>query len=219
MTLAFRPNPPLVIGILGGVGSGKSSLSALLAEQGLLVLDADREAARVLSSVEMRPILKELFGSEILGPDGPRKDRIASAIFSDPSLRVRLEEAMHPRIREFLIAKMQTGIDSGQSVVLDVPLLIEGGLIARCDRALYLEVPDHLRETRAVARGMSAEDWKRREAAQAPLLEKISHADKTLDNSGSIGDLKAQVLAWLEEESDHSGGGPSYPRDRSGTPE
>lgn len=201
----FRPDPPLVLGILGGVGSGKSSLASLLAEQGLLVLDADREAGRVLASPEMRPILEELFGPEIFAPEGPRKDRIAAAIFSDPSLRACLEEAMHPRIRQFLLSEMRSALKSGKSVVLDVPLLLEGGLIAHCDRALYLEVPDATREARVTSRGMDPLDWRRREAAQAPLADKRAAAHKVFDNSGTIDDLKAQVLVWIREESDLSG--------------
>ena len=204
MPSIFRPDPPLVLGILGGVGSGKSRLSSILAEQGLLVLDADREAGRVLASADMRPILEQLFGPEILGPDGPRKDRIAAAIFSDPCLRGRLEEAMHPRIRKILLGEMQRALETGQSVVLDVPLLLEGGLIAHCDRVLYLDVPAGLREARVRDRGMDPEDWRRREAAQAPLADKLAAADKVFDNSGTIEDLRKQVLTWLDEESDLS---------------
>lgn len=200
MPTTNRLDPPRVLGILGGVGSGKSSLSGLLAEEGFVILDADREAAQILDSAGMQPILEELFGPQVLGPDGPRREKIASAIFADPPLRKRLEEAMHPRIRKTMLAELDAALAQGRSVVLDVPLLLEGGLIELCDRILFLEVPDPIREARVRARGMSAEDWRRREAAQAPLSVKRSHADQIFDNSGSIEDLRAQVRDWLRDE-------------------
>ncbi|MEZ5989112.1 MAG: dephospho-CoA kinase [Planctomycetota bacterium] len=197
MRRPFRPVPPLVLGLVGGVASGKSAVSAALAEAGLVVLDADRVAREVLASPELGPDLVRLFGPGVLGPDGPDRALIADRVFRDPALRGELEALTHPRIRARLEAALARALAEGSSVVLDVPLLLEGGLVDRCDVVVFVDVPDPVRRTRAQARGLTAEDWRRRERAQAPLELKRARADRVVDNSGDLAALRRAVAALL----------------------
>jgi len=190
----------LVIGLVGGVASGKSAVARLLAERGFEVLDADRLASERLEQPDLRPALRELFGPEVEGPGGKLDRRqIAAVVFRDAERRARLEALVHPQVRAALVERLHAARASGARVVLDVPLLLERGLIDECDVVILVDVPDEMRLARALARGLSEEDWRQREAAQAPLARKRERADHVLDSSKSLAEARRGLDHILQQ--------------------
>jgi dephospho-CoA kinase len=201
-----RPPPPLVLGLLGGVGSGKSTVAGLLGELGAAVLDADAVAREVLDDPDVIAAIRDRLGPAV-APDGARVDRavLARGVFGTdgPGIRRWLEALTHPRVRtrlEDALAALRASPAAPWLVVLDVPLLIEGPCASWCDRLLFIDAPAAARESRTVSqRGWEPTEFGRREAAQAALDEKRGRADLVLVNDGSLADLRQRVLAVAKQ--------------------
>jgi dephospho-CoA kinase len=201
---------PIVIGIIGGVASGKSTLTKLLQNRGAKVILADAIAHDVLKEPVVIQQLSELFGDGILSNTGPAKGqsidrkKLAALVFgnsSDPTnRRKQLEAIVHPRIREIAKAQLQSlRRESGlQYIVLDAPLLIEGGWLPYCNKVVFVETSDELRQAWAASRGWSRNDWQQRESAQFSLEVKRSHATDILINVGDMASLEVEVTKMLE---------------------
>lgn len=194
----FRPATPVVIGILGGIAAGKSAAAAAFAAHGLVRIDADaigRELSRdpgVLAEVTRE-----------LGPAAVRDGQIdrrtvADLVFRDATARQRLEAILHPRIRARILADLAAAKAAGHSVLLDVPLLLENGLIEFCDHVVFLHASTATRQARAKGRGWHAEELARREAAQAPLAVKRARAGFVIDNDDDPAIMHRDVAAMLE---------------------
>ena len=198
-----RPNGPaktLVVGLLGGVASGKSAVARLFREAGAVVLDADAWARRELEKPETRAALEARLGPGLVGPGG-KVDRkaLAELVFRSPRARRILEELIHPPVLARLRARLaELRRRPGTLVVLDVPLLLETGLDALCDHLVFLETSPQERERRARARGWPPGERERREKTQLPLETKRARADYILNNSGSLDETRKQVLDLLE---------------------
>ncbi len=195
---------PTVFGVLGGIASGKSHVSGLLAGPGGLVLSADEAAHAALRSPKIIEKLLESFGPDVLDEEGfPDRGALASIVFQDPSARKRLEEWIHPVVRATLHAALEDAAARGVSrVVLDVPLLLENaaehGLLALCDHLVFIETREADRDARAVeTRGWAPGEVARREAAQMPLDEKRQRADIVINNRGDVESLTQNVRAEL----------------------
>lgn len=201
---------PIVIGIIGGVASGKSTLTDLLQKRGAKVILADEIAHDVLKEPVVIQQLRELFGDGIFSNAapvaGPAIDRkkLAAMVFGndgDPTnRRKQLEAIVHPRIREIAKAQLQSlRLECGlQYIVLDAPLLIEGGWLPYCNKVVFVETSTELRQAWAIARGWSMNDWQQRESAQLSLEVKRSHATDILINLGNLESLEAEVITMLE---------------------
>ena len=187
-----------VLGLLGGVGGGKSTVAGILARRGLRVLDADAEARAVAELPEVRAALAARFGADVLDGAG-RLDRarLAARAFASPEATADLNALVHPRVRERLLAALDAAGDA--PVVLDVPLLLESPLAARVTRWIFVQAPDGLREARVAGRGWPAGERARREAQQADLATKRSRAGHVLENAGTIEHLERQVDALLRQ--------------------
>ncbi|MDF1797665.1 MAG: dephospho-CoA kinase [Planctomycetota bacterium] len=200
------PSRTLVIGIAGGIASGKSAVSTLVAGERGRVVVADRIAREVLHSPEVVAQVAAHFGPDCIGADGlPDREALAARVFADPAARETLEGWIHPRVRANISAELADAAAAGVPVVvLDVPLLFENdaqhGLVALCDAILFVEAPLPERDARAVAnRGWQAGEVARREAAQLPLSEKRDRATHVVRNSGTPEDLKDEVARVLAE--------------------
>lgn len=202
----------LVLGVLGGIASGKSRVAELLAGARGRVIDADRCAAAVLASPAVVERIRAHFGDEAVGPDG-RPDRavLAARVFADPGERRRLEGWIHPPVRDMIFAELAEARSRGASpVVLDVPLLLENDehhhLVAECDALVFVDSDLADRDRRAVAsRGWETGEVARREATQIPLEEKRRRADHVLTNRGSLEELERsarELLRVLVPQSD-----------------
>jgi len=193
-----------IAGLSGGIGSGKSTVAALLAELGARVIDADA-IVHELQAPES-PLLAELaeaFGSDILDASGAL-DRAAlgAIVFRDAEARTRLGAIMHPRVGVEMMRRIATARDADVDlVVLDIPLLFEGmkagtGISRQLafDATVVVHVPEALQTERQVARdGCTSEEALRRIRAQLPIDEKRDMADFVIDNSGSREETERQV--------------------------
>ena len=191
---------PIVIGLTGGIGAGKSAVARVLASMGAMVLDSDKDAKAALDRPEVRAELIRWWGDRILGADG-RVDRkaVASIIFSDPVQRQRLERLVHPLVkltRDEMIERAKR--DGVEIVVVDAPLLLEAGLDAECDAVIFVDAPREQRLARVKAsRGWDEEEMNRREIAQIPLDEKRRRADYEVSNDTSEEALRDRVAGVL----------------------
>ena len=190
---------PVVIGLLGGIAAGKSTVAARFAAHGFVTLDADHEAKLV---TEERPVLAAIrtrFGAELVHDGKLDRKALAAKVFADSAARADLEALIHPVVRTRLTQKLDAAGAAGRNVVLDVPLLLEGGLIARCDVCVFVDATEATRMARARARGWQAEELLRRERAQADLAVKRARCAHTISTDGSLDDLRAHVDALFRQ--------------------
>jgi dephospho-CoA kinase len=194
------PGSSRIVGVFGGIASGKSAVARLLAGPDGVVIEADRIAREVLETPGVRFDLLTTFGGRVFDLDGkPDRGVIARTVFASPALRAKLEAFTHPPIRAKIRAELQAAREAGTPViVLDVPLLLENesghGLLAECDETVFVDARDELREARASAtRGWRPGEVARREAAQMPLAAKRARAGRVVENHGSVADLEAAV--------------------------
>lgn len=195
------PNTPPIIGLTGGIGSGKSTVAGILAEQGCLVVDSDQLARRALEQPEIRDSLVSWWGSAILDADG-RIDRskVASIVFSSLDERKRLESLVHPWIEKQRLSLFESAPPKTQALVIDAPLLIEAGLIAQCDAVLYVDTDRETRLARlAKSRNWDEKELARREDSQLPLDDKRSIAHHIVENKGDLQSLTEIVRQVLRE--------------------
>ena len=189
----------LVIGLVGGVASGKSLVARQLAELGAGILDGDGAGHRVLQTSEVEAAARRRWGPSIFGPDGRIvRSALARIVFGKTPEATEelkhLEHLTHPRIGELLrVQAAELAAAGTPAAVLDAPVLLKAGWDTFCDRILFVDAPREVRLARARQRGWSEEEFAAREAAQESLTEKHAHADATIDNSGSAADTAAQV--------------------------
>lgn len=189
----------LIVGLTGGIASGKSTAAATFAQRGVEIVDTDRLARSVVqpASEGLRQVV-EAFGVEILTTGGELdRERLRQRIFADCSERVRLEGILHPMIRSAALECLKHC--RGPYVILIAPLLLESGMTDLVDRILVVDVPVALQRRRLLAREpVTASDIERILAAQASRAARLSTADDVIDNSGTLADLEASIN-WLHE--------------------
>ena len=186
------------LGLLGGVASGKSLVSAQLAAMGALILNADRAGHEALRMPEIEAAARQRWGSEIFDGDGHiDRSKLAKIVFAPPPDGPRerkcLEGLTHPEIGRRLAAQVEEHKDLAPLVVVDAALLFEAGWDKLCDVTAFVDAPRAARLARALQRGWTEEDFAAREGAQDSLDSKRARADWIIDNSGSVGDTEAQV--------------------------
>ena len=190
----------ILIGLTGGIGSGKSEVARMLTERGAEVIDADlivRELQR--PGAEVYEKMVELFGPEVVGADKSLdRTAIAKKVFADESLLKTLNQLIHPIVRRVMNERVESFRNTDKIVVLDIPLLVENpreGL----DGVLVVDLDSELAVKRLVEqRNMNAEDARARIAKQATREQRLALADHVIDNSGDRDALLQKVdLAWL----------------------
>ena len=193
----------LLVGLTGGIGSGKSTVARMLQDRGAVVLDADgfARAAVVAGSPGLRSIVAR-FGRDILTAEGELdRPKLASIVFADPKALADLEAIVHPEVRRMIADGIQENLDVDRVVVLVNPLLIEMGTHRDCDVVVVVSVSPDTQIARSVARGMMEEDVRARIAAQLPLEERARTADVLIDNEGSVADLEREIdVLWRQLE-------------------
>ncbi|MGO9467771.1 MAG: dephospho-CoA kinase [Isosphaeraceae bacterium] len=193
-----------VIGLIGGIGSGKSAVAAILAARGGVVIDADSVGHELLTDPEVRDQIVARFGDSILdrkvcgGSSGPRIDRAAlgAIVFADPAKRGELEAIVHPRMRDRFRCEIErlTRRGGARVIVLDAAILLEAGWDELCDRVVFVDAPRSVRHERVVKqRGWSARALESREAAQWPCDVKRGRADTVLVNDSGMDSLNREV--------------------------
>lgn len=194
-----------VIGLTGGIATGKSTVSRLFRELGVPIVDADQVARQVVTKgSEALQELVNFLGEEILQPDGRLdRSRLGEIIFADPEIRQKVDEIMHPRVFVQMQEATQKALASAQTpiVILDVPLLFESGYTLRlADDTVVVYARPSVQRARLMARNnMDATEADRRIASQMALEEKLRRADYVIDNSGPLYKTKKQVQRLWEE--------------------
>lgn len=185
------------VGLTGGIGSGKSAVSRLLAERGAVVIDADLVAREVVEPGT--PALAEIveaFGPEVLRPDGMLdRPALGARVFADADDLARLNAIVHPRVGERTAVLLADAEARGTAVVVhDVALLVENGLADRYDAVVVVATEPATQLDRLVRlRGMSAQEAQQRIAAQARLADKLAVAMYVVHNDGPLEELAPQV--------------------------
>ena len=183
-----------IIGLTGGIGSGKSTVAEAFRQHGINTVDAD-SASRAVVEPGMPALesIRQHFGANILQQDGSL-DRAAlrSIVFSDPQQKAWLESLLHPLIREWIIQQLQ--ISTGPYVVLESPLLFETDQHQLADTVVLVDIPEELQIERASARDSNlADQIKRIIDSQMPRQEKLSRADIVFDNSQPLETVASRV--------------------------
>ncbi len=189
------------VGLTGGVGSGKSTVSALLAELGAVVIDADQLSREVVArGTPGLAAVVEAFGAQLLTADGELdRPAMGALVFADEAKRRRLESIVHPLVFE-RYAALEAEADPDDLVVHDIPLLAESGRAADFDAVVVVDVPDETRIERMIRdRGWTREDAESRIAAQATREDRLAIATHVVDNGGSLDALRERVLALHAE--------------------
>jgi dephospho-CoA kinase len=192
--------PVLVIGLTGGIGSGKSTVSALLAERGAVVVDADavvREVQRPGTPVFAAMV--ERFGPSIVAADGALdRAAVADLVFNDSQALADLNDIVHPAVGKEIADRMAALAETDEVVILDVPLLVESKNAYPVAGLLVVDVDPEVAVERLIEhRGMREEDVRARMSRQAGREERLARADRVIDNSGTPDDLAAAVAdAW-----------------------
>ncbi|MBK9740221.1 MAG: dephospho-CoA kinase [Actinobacteria bacterium] len=189
------------IGLTGGIGSGKTTVAALLADRGAVIVDADQIARDLVEpgGTALGELVTE-FGPRILQADGSlSRGELARMAFGDPRATERLNEIMHPLIRAEAARRLAERPDAAL-VVYDMPLLVETGQRDLVDLVVVVDVPEDVQVDRAVRlRGLDAADVSRRMAVQATREERLAAADVVIDNAGDPADTVRQVDELWQE--------------------
>jgi dephospho-CoA kinase len=194
----------LVIGLTGGIGSGKSTVSAMLAERGAVVVDADAIVRELQQpGTPVFDAMVERFGREIVAPDGTLdRAAVADRVFGDPEALADLNAIVHPAVGAEIARRLEELAPTDAVVVLDVPLLVESKNPYPVAGLLVVDVDPEVAVRRLVEhRGMREADVRARMARQASREERLARADHVIDNSGTLDDLARQVdeaWAWIE---------------------
>ena len=186
MSSSRAHRPALVVGLTGGIGSGKSAVAELFAELGVPIIDADVLARRAVEPDQpaFRAVV-ELFGAGVVGPDGALdRRRLRQRIFEDAALRERLEALLHPEIRARMEEELE-GLSSAYTLLV-IPLLVEAGQHALVDRVLVVDAPEEVQIERTVARDSTTHDAVERIlASQVSRKERRAVADDIIDNDST----------------------------------
>lgn len=196
-----------IIGLTGGIASGKTTVARLFEKLGAPVIDADQLAREVVEpGTEGLARIVDAFGAKVLNPDGSlNRAELGAVVFADPAARRILEGITHPAIRMLAEEKLQSLREAGTGTVFYVaPLLIEAGITSRVHEVWVVYLDRETQLERLMARdGLSREAALSRIASQMPMEEKKRLGRVVIDNRGSREELEAQVLRLWEEEIAH----------------
>ncbi|WP_299810583.1 dephospho-CoA kinase [uncultured Shewanella sp.] len=185
-----------IVGLTGGIGSGKTTVANLFAELGTTLVDADIIARDVVAkgSTGLSQIV-EHFGADMLSTDGNLdRAKLREKIFSDNSARLWLNNLLHPMIRDEMLKQCKDA--QSDYVIMVVPLLFENGLDSLVDRTLLVDISPKLQQQRTISRdAVTAQQVKKIIGSQASRADKLSKADDVIDNQGKISALKCKVHA------------------------
>ncbi len=191
---------PLLVGVTGGIGSGKSTVCAMLAEMGCELFEADRIAKELqVEDPEVIRGIEKLFGPDVYSRDASSKlliDRkaIASIVFSEPEKLAVLNRLIHPKVREAFVNEVKRCAREGKRILCkEAAILFEAGADRDLDRIIVVAANDGLRLARAVARGLDREEARKRMQAQWPQEKLIERAHYVIFNDGTLDELRSQV--------------------------
>ena len=185
-----------VIGILGGIGSGKSTIAAEFAKLGCKVIDADRIAHELLQEPAVREKVVGLLGQAVLDSSGKiDRRKVAEVVFADENMLASLNRIIHPRVLQRTQELIEQSMSQNQvkAIVLDMPLLVEVGWHKKCDKIIFVDCEQKLRQERAEKMGFDKKQIKIRENFQISLDNKANLADNIIENNSDFSAIAKQV--------------------------
>lgn len=186
----------LVIGLLGGIASGKSTVASEFAKLGCKIVDADRIAHEVLSKEDVRQKVTDLFGKGVLDSSGKiNRKALANLVFADADKLSSLNKIIHPLVlkRAEELIERYSSQKQAKAIVLDIPLLLEVSWAKRCDKLIFVRCKRSVRLQRAKKMGFDENQIKIREKFQISLDKKARVADNIIDNNSNVSTLVRQV--------------------------
>jgi dephospho-CoA kinase len=190
-----------IIGIVGGIGSGKTFVAKVFGEMGCLVISSDDQVRQAYRDYRVKQALRQWWGPMVFGPDGEvDRSAVARKVFSKAEELRRLEQLIHPLVSEAREGVMRANAGNAQVVafVWDTPLLIEAGLNRQCDAVVFVDAPLQLRQQRVgQSRGWGPSELESREKSQHPLDSKRKISDYVVSNTAGPDEVRAQVREVL----------------------
>ena len=195
---------PVIIGITGGIGSGKSTVARILAELGADIIDADAIAHEALRREDVEEAIRSEWGPDVFGLDGEvDRKALAKLVFADGGRIERLEAIVHPPVIEQI--RRQLAASTAPAVVIDAPLLTESKLNEQCDAVIFVDTPEDERHRRMEHRGWPADELRNREVLQQPLIEKRKQSQYVIENGTSLSATQKQVVEFWNENIKRNG--------------
>lgn len=191
-----------LIGLTGGMGSGKSTVADCLRSNGIPVIDADVIAHKIMNEESTLDKIHEIFGKNVFDKDGSlNKVKFSSVLFTNTVKRKKLNEFVHPKVWDEMMNETEKYVTEGSKVIfLDVPLLIESGWHTRVNETWLVKADYNERIERLSLRtNLSTEEIKKRIEIQMPESEKEEYADKIINNGGTIEETEKQVIEELQK--------------------
>ena len=187
-----------IVGIVGGVASGKSSAAKIFKEHGATVLSADEIGHQILREPEILKAAEERWGSDVIDPNGEiDRQRLATIVFSEKGSREELrflEQLTHPRIKSHCLAEINRLRSEGTHIViLDAALLMETGWDSMCQKIVFIDTSAEVREKYAAERDWTKQELFRRESRQLSLEKKRAAADFRICNNGSLESMRQEI--------------------------
>ena len=186
-----------VVGLTGGIASGKSTVSRMFRELSVVVLDADEIAREIVEPGEPAcGEIREAFGDGVFLPNGQlHREALSRVIFADPSARSQLGAITHPRIGQRMMRRARQAHEAGAAwVIYDAALIVENGIHCMLDALIVVAIEPRTQLARLMARdGIGEAEARARIAAQMPLEQKLAVADHVIDNGGTLEETRAQV--------------------------
>lgn len=191
-----------ILGLTGGIATGKSTVSRYFSDKGYAVVDADVVARRVVEpGTEGLANIVAQFGTEIIQTDGTlNREKLGAMIFADAKKRETLNSLLSDLIRRAIMADTATLVNANQPlIVLDIPLLYEAGYETHCDAVMVVYTTEEVQRKRLMGRNnLSEEEALNHIASQEPIEAKKNRADIVIDNNGTLNDTYEQVETWLK---------------------
>jgi dephospho-CoA kinase len=196
-------NMALIIGLTGGIASGKSTVSRMLLNLNIPVIDADIEARKAVEKGEKAYLqIVETYGTDILSENGEiDRVKLGSIVFHDEEKRLQLNTIVHPAVREKMNSEKERILNSGNRVVvLDIPLLFESKLTHLVEKTILVYVEEEVQLQRLMARNQLSEvEATARIQSQIPLKNKIKLADEVINNNGTVEETREQLIQILKK--------------------
>jgi dephospho-CoA kinase len=198
-----------VIGLTGGIGSGKSTVASILKELGAIIIDSDKVGHQVLNPATpgWREVI-DIFGEDILNSHGNiDRQKLAKIVFNDPEALLRLNQIVHPKIEQEVRSRIQKfQSQKTDTVVIEAALIAEAGWIPLADQIWVIKSPKEITLRRLNERGMSEEESLARMASQYPAEDHIKYGLVIIDNEGSLEELRARVVKlWKDLHNENRG--------------
>lgn len=189
-------NSNLIVGLTGGIATGKSTVANIFKTLGAIIIDADIIARKVVQpATSVWQAIVDSFGQEILNADlSINRERLADLVFNKSFLRQKLNEITHPEIRDRIEKEISTFTPSEKIIIIDAPLLIEAQMTCLVDKLFVVYVSDQIQIERLMKRNnLNEQEAKNRIHAQIPFEERLKLADIVIDNNGTIEELREKI--------------------------